>query len=282
MAFTTRVKESLNRGLRPLNLRVDTLTARRIEEERIAALERARHFERPVFPLPPGFRSLDPKPVLDAVAAFRPRFTDFEDPARNDVGYSFDNIFYTSPDAEVLYALVRSRSPGKILEVGSGNSTKIIRQAIRDGSLPTRLVSIDPSPRLDIRHLADESRRAALGSTSDLDRLDPGDFLFIDSSHVIRTGNDAVFLYLEVLPRVPAGAIVQVHDVFLPYDYPKRWVLDWEFNEQYLVQAILQFGGGFDVLWAGHYLQRSLPDFADHFPHAAHRTATSLWLLKTR
>ena len=281
MAFTTRVKEALNRRLAPFNLRIDTLTARRIEERRVAALERASHFERPVFPLPPALQSLDPRPVLDAVAAYRPRFADFEDPALNDVGYSFDNIYYTSPDAEVLYSLVRSRSPGKIVEIGSGNSTKISRQAIRDGGLSTRLISIDPSPRIEIAHLTDESRRSALSTTSRLEEIGAGDFLFIDSSHVIRAGNEVAFLYLDVLPRLPAGTIVQVHDIFLPYEYPKQWALDWEYDEQYLVQAILQFGTGFEVLWAGYYLQRTLPDFAAHFPRAE-RPGTSLWLLKTR
>ena len=76
--------------------------------------------------------------------------------------------------------------------------------------------------------------------------------------------------------------LVQIHDVFLPYDYPSELLesgaLGW--NEQYLVQAMLAQGGGFAVLWPGHFLQRTRPDFAANFPHNTGWRAQSLWLRK--
>ena len=91
--------------------------------------------------------------------------------------------------------------------------------------------------------------------------LESGDVLFIDSSHVIKTGNDVRFLYHEVLPRLAPGVVVHVHDVFLPWDYPEEWVMDGRgWNEQYLLQSFLQFNSAFEVLAANCWLARSHPD----------------------
>lgn len=285
MAFTTRVKDRINRALAGVNLRLDTLTARRAEDQRLAALLRAGHFSRPALPLPHAFEALAVEDILAAVAAYAPQIDRFADPGRNDVSYSFDNIYFTSPDAEVLYAMLRTHRPRTVIEVGSGHSTRIMRQAVIDGRLPTRVIAIDPQPRRDIAGMADVCHREAAGAGTDpalFAALQAGDFLFVDSSHEIRTGNDVVFLFLTVLPRLPAGVIVHVHDVFLPYDYPEEWVVRerWGFNEQYLVHGILAFGDAFDVLWAGHFLQRTLGGFSGHFPHLRQRVAQSLWLRK--
>ena len=114
--------------------------------------------------------------------------------------------------------------------------------------------------------------------------LQPGDFLFIDSSHEFTIGNDVVYLFLKLIPLLPAGVIIHVHDVFLPYDYPRAWIVDERkpWAEQYLVQALLWYSDCFEVLWAGHYLQRTRQDFAAHFPHATNIRAQSMWLRKRR
>ncbi|ETW98279.1 MAG: hypothetical protein ETSY1_19350 [Candidatus Entotheonella factor] len=119
-----------------------------------------------------------------------------------------------------------------------------------------------------------------LGDT--LNQLRSGDVLFIDSSHEIGVGNDVIFLYLQLIPRLPQGTLIHIHDIFLPYDYPRSWVIDerWGFTEQYLVQALLTYSDAFEVIWASYYLQQTLPQFAIYFPHAQHRTGKSLWLRK--
>lgn len=224
-------------------------------------------------------------PLLETICRYGPRFDDFEDPSRNDVGYTFNNDYFSSPDTEVLYTIVRQFQPRMVVEVGSGNSTQIIRQAVLDGQLKTRLISIDPQPRMENSALADEVYRTRvewLRSGELFRSFKAGDILFIDSSHVIKTGNDVVFLYLIVLPELPPGVLIHIHDVFLPYDYPREWVMEKrrEWNEQYLVQALLMSTNAFEVLWAGHFLQRTRVDFAQHFPHLNGRVAGSLWLRK--
>jgi hypothetical protein len=87
-------------------------------------------------------------------------------------------------------------------------------------------------------------------------QLGSGDILFIDSSHTVKIGSDVNYLFLEVLPRLNPGVIVHVHDIFLPFEYRRDWVLD-EFRfwtEQYLLQAFLTFNCEFEVLLANYYL----------------------------
>ena len=89
--------------------------------------------------------------------------------------------------------------------------------------------------------------------------LEANDIVFIDSSHVVKIGSDVVYEFLELLPRLKAGVMVHFHDIFLPAEYPKSWVLEdrrfW--NEQYLLQAFLAFNSAFEVMMAGSFLHLS-------------------------
>jgi hypothetical protein len=284
MQFSTLAKNNLNRLLGLANLRVETLTRRRAEERRLARLADSGHFARPVFPVPKSFELADVAGLLQALPQFRKRFDTFRDAAANDVRFCFANDYFRSPDVEVLYTLIRTYRPARMIEVGSGNSTKVARQAILDGGLKTHLLSIDPQPRAEVDSLADECVRQPVEQSDPalFDALRDGDILFIDSSHEVRVGNDGAFLYSTILPRLACGVLVQIHDVFLPYDYPadllENGALGW--NEQYVVQAMLAQGGGFAVLWPGHFLQRARADFAGNFPHNTGWRAQSLWLRK--
>src|SRR5687767_12643226 len=135
MALTTRLKSGLNAVLRPVNVHVDSLTAETHALERLRGLDQSGYFDQAVFPVPPAFTRMDCGLIWNALETWSRRFDDFEHPSRNQVGYCLDNGFFYSPDAEVLYCVVRQFRPGTILEVGSGHSTKLSRQAIIDGDL---------------------------------------------------------------------------------------------------------------------------------------------------
>jgi predicted O-methyltransferase YrrM len=287
MAITTKIKEVLNAALAQANLRIDSLSAERAEMARLEGLCAAGHFIQPVFPVLPSFEKSSARIVFENLPQHRARFEDLQNAGRNRVGYAFDNDYFSSPDTEVLYTLVRQLQPRQVVEVGSGNSTRITRQAIADGALATKLISIDPAPRREVAEFCDESFRERVEGSGALTRLrglQAGDFLFIDSSHEVKTGNDVVFLLLNVLPQLPAGVVIHIHDIFLPFEYPENWVRDfrWGWTEQYLVQAMLAFSDAFETIWPGHYLQRTQPNFAQHFPHLNGRTAYSLWLRKVK
>jgi predicted O-methyltransferase YrrM len=225
----------------------------------------------------------DPAPVVAAIADYRERIGALRAASANGVGYDPSNDYFGLADASVLYAMVRTHQPRTLLEVGSGNSTRVSRQAIRDGGLATRIVAFDPSPRVDIEPLVDEWHRQPVETSAIegvFDRLQPGDILFIDSSHELRPANDCVFLYLRAIPALAPGVVVHVHDVFLPYDYPQSWVCDLKYpwNEQYLVHSMLMRGSAFDVLWPGFYLQRTRREFREWLRLPDDRAAQSLWL----
>lgn len=283
MAVTTKLKTLINSGLSRVNLQLDTLTVRKREVRRLQHLVEAGYFDAPAFPVPDSIRDARPAPILDELSLHSRRFEDLRAAAANPVGYDFDNGFFTSPDAEVLYCVIRRHKPRRIVEVGSGNSTKISRLAVIDGEIESRLISIDPQPRTGIDALADEVYRDPVEIVRDralFAQLRENDVLFIDSSHELLAGNDLVYLYLNVIPTLSPGVLVHIHDVFLPYDYRPEWLLEHRlaYTEQYLVQAMLQCAGRFTVIWPGYYLQRTLTGFSDHFPHMGGRDALSLWL----
>lgn len=283
MTFSTQVKSIINSGLNRVGLQLDTLTAYRRETTRVQALQDAGYFDEPAFPVPVSFLDASPDLIFDDLLRYAPRFADFSHPARNAVGFSFDNGFFSSPDAEVLYCMIRRYKPRRIVEVGSGNSTKISRLALIDGGIESRLISIDPQPRVEIDELADQVCRESVENLEDLScflELRKDDVLFIDSSHELRAGNDLTHLYLKVLPMLASGVLIHIHDVFLPYDYRPEWLLTErvQYAEQYLVQIMLQSLGNLEVVWPGYYLQRTLIGFSDIFPHRKRRDAQSLWL----
>lgn len=279
-------KNAVNRVLRYANARVESLTLDKLEEQRLGAVVSTGYFDHPIFPVPNSFLRMNCDELLREVETHQSRMRELAQPPRDAGAYSLENGYFTSPDAEVLYAIVHHHKPSRIVEVGSGNSTKLMRVAVRDAGLTTHISSIDPIPRTDIDGVSDFILRQAvecLEPEQIAGQLAPNDILFIDSSHTARPCGDVAFLFLRVLPLLAKGVIVHVHDFFAPYDYPKEWIVDfhWPWNEQYLVQAILSFGNAFEVLWAGHYLQRTRSDFDRYFPLRQGRRASSLWLQKT-
>ncbi len=150
------------------------------------------------------------------------------------------NKWFSGLDAMALYAVVASRHPRRITEVGSGHSTKFAARAIRDHRLETTIVSIDPQPRAEIDQLCNRivRSRAENVDLALFDDLAAGDILFIDSSHRVYTGSDVTMLFLDVVPRLRPGVLLHIHDIFLPWDYPAKWTSRY-YSEQYLLASLL-------------------------------------------
>lgn len=144
-------------------------------------------------------------------------------------------------DTVSLYCFARRRRPARYVEVGSGQSTKVIDRARRDGGLRLEITSIDPQPRTEVDGICDRPVRLPL-ETVDLDAcfggLAAGDMVFFDGSHRVLPNSDCVAFYLDVLPSLPPGVLVGVHDIWLPDDYPQDFLGLW-WSEQYLVAALL-------------------------------------------
>jgi hypothetical protein len=174
---------------------------------------------------------------------------------------SWINRFMEGLDAIALSCILLDRKPSRYVEIGSGNSTKFARHAIERGGLATSITSIDPQPRAEIDSLCDRFVRATL-EDSDLslfEELRAGDLLFYDGSHRVFTNSDATVFFLEVLPRLPAGVLVHIHDIFLPSDYPPEWNARL-YSEQYLLAAmLLSSEPGFDIILPVNFIRGSEP-----------------------
>ena len=198
------------------------------------------------------------------------------------------NPMFGGTDALALYGMVRHFRPRRVIEVGSGFSTRLFVEAARRNG-PTDILCIEPYPDAILKRgslpitLMEQCVQDV--SVSTFERLDSGDFLFIDSSHVVRIGGDVSHLLLEVLPQLKPGVIVHLHDIFLPRQPPREWVADqlrfW--SEQDLLQAFLAFNGAFEILLSNAYLRlRHEAVMQEVFPRSDWWGGGSFWIRRVR
>lgn len=186
--------------------------------------------------------------------------------------FDFTNDYFAGLDAALYYALIRDLRPARVIEIGSGMSTRIAAIALdRNRAAGHRgdLICVEPfpQPRLTkdmpaVTLIEQPVERVPLDT---FDTLQANDILFIDSSHAVKFGGDVCREFLEILPRLSAGVWVHVHDIFFPHDYPEPWLLERRlaFNEQYLLEAFLAFNRTFSVRAANYWLGLEHRDDAD-------------------
>ena len=243
----------------------------------------------------------DAYPLAEAVlaraaAAFESRLAELEDYGADlaRIGTHgapeprWDQDWFPTLDAAIAYGFVRRLAPARIVEVGSGHSTRFLMRAAADGGAALSLTAIDPAPRAKltappgVRLEILSDRVEALGVAPFAD-LSSGDILSIDSSHLLLPGSDVDLLLGSVLPSLPAGVTVQIHDIFLPDDYPEDW--RWRgYNEQLGVLPLL-LGSDWQLLFASHYVASRLSEAVARspvaaLPEAAGARPSSLWLRK--
>lgn len=168
---------------------------------------------------------------------------------KSDEDPSWLNGWLPAFDGLGIYGCISNLKPSLFIEIGSGNSTKFARRAIRDQGLNTKITSIDPYPRAEINSLCDTIIRKPL-QDADLiifDKLESGDVLYVDGSHYCLQNSDVTVIFLELLPKLKSGVIVEFHDIFLPYDYHPEWKERY-YSEQYMLATALLLGDRFDVM----------------------------------
>ena len=195
------------------------------------------------------------------------------------------NGLFDGADALVAYCMIRHFQPRLIIEVGSGFSSLVLGQAAEKNK-NSDLICIEPFPREFLREGFPGLQSLIEKKVQDIgleffSQLASGDILFIDSSHTVKIGGDVNYLFLEVLPRLHPGVIVHVHDIFLPFEYRRDWVMD-EFRfwtEQYLLRAFLTFNSEFEVLLANYYLSRYHEEhLRATFPNLPRWIGGSFWM----
>jgi predicted O-methyltransferase YrrM len=215
----------------------------------------------------------------------------FKEQANQQHRYHWVNDFYSFGDASVYFGLISLFKPKKIIEIGSGFSSALALDTRDYLGLETQLTFIEPYPHILNQLLRDSDRQTVTliedkvqnVSLDVFAALEPNDILFVDSSHVMKTGSDVCFEIFEILPVLKPGVIVHFHDIFFPFEYPEKWVLSDKraWNELYALRAFLMYNNAFDILFFNHYFMKRFPDEA-HNPATpfAKNCGGGLWMVK--
>jgi predicted O-methyltransferase YrrM len=216
-------------------------------------------------------------------------FTDI----KNERRYYYNNGYYLHSDAIFLYSMIRYFHPRRIVEIGAGFSSAAMLDSVDSlGYQDTVFTFIDPYPdrlrsvlrkedhlRCTILEKRLEDVEVTIG-----DQLTENDILFVDSSHVCKTGSDVNKIILEILPRLNSRVLIHFHDLFFPFEYPKSWVLDWNsfgWNEDYFLRAFLMYNTNFEIVFFNTFLEQFYKErFMRIMPDCLKHPGGSLWIRK--
>jgi hypothetical protein len=215
--------------------------------------------------------------------------TPFHESLRPPFHYAFDNPYYSWGDGSVLHAMIRHHRPRSIIEIGSGWSSACTVDTVEQYlDNDCKMTFIEPYPTLFLNLIGEAASRVRIFENpvqqvplSIFDALHAGDILFIDSSHVMRTGSDVCFELFEILPRLSPGVLVHFHDMFWPFEYPRSWVVEENrsWNELYAVRAFLSYNSNWRIILFNDYLAKlERPMIESTYPKFLRNSGGALWL----
>lgn len=185
-----------------------------------------------------------------------------------ELSFDFFNDFYGELDAAIYYTILRENKPAKVIEIGCGYSTQIAALALsrnQQEGKNSKIICIEPYPKLQLTEANLEveliTEKVENIDLKIFEQLGAGDILFIDSTHTVKFGSDVCREILEILPKISSGALIHFHDIFFPYDYPPKWLIEERraWNEQYMLEAFLTYNDCFEILLANHLLSVDYP-----------------------
>ncbi|MBN8686801.1 MAG: class I SAM-dependent methyltransferase [Chitinophagales bacterium] len=206
-------------------------------------------------------RQADYKALLEKAIKYKAALLTIQqqDNDKNSLQPAWDNKYLPGMDIIMLYTLLATIRPKRYFEIGSGHSTKVAAKAIREQQLNTSITCIDPQPRTEISSLAQRMIRQPLENTDTaiFSELEENDILFVDNTHRLLPNSDTMVFFLEILPRLKKGVYVQLHDVYLPYDYPE-FMCERFYSEQYaLAIALLANPAKYKIVLPNYYIHEN-------------------------
>lgn len=197
----------------------------------------------------------------------------------------WDQDWFPALDAAIAYGMIRHYQPARIVEIGSGHSTRFLARAVTDGGMATRMTAVDPAPRAEIEGLDVTFVRSTIQKAGEapFSEIAAGDVVSMDSSHILMPGTDVDMILNRVFAALPPGVLLHIHDIFLPDGYPDDWT--WRgYNEQNAVAPMIT-SGGYDLLWSSHYAATRMAypiagSVVDRLPTVPGAHPSSLWLRK--
>jgi predicted O-methyltransferase YrrM len=178
--------------------------------------------------------------------------------------YYYRHGSYGFTDALVLSALLQVRTPKRFIEVGSGATSAVLLDTLEHlMSAEIDLTFIQPYPKA-LQQVVREEDKSKYKLITDkvqnvdiclYDQLEAGDMLFIDSTHIAKTGSDVVHEIIEILPRLKPGVLIHFHDIFYPFEYPAKWIVEGSrsWNEMYMLRAYLQDNPSYRIVMFNNY-----------------------------
>ncbi len=241
----------------------------------------------------PGINLRDAE-QLELLHALKPYYGEIPFPAEasKEFRYFYQNINFSFSDASLFYCLIRHIRPKRIIEAGSGYSSCVtIDTNERHFENRIRCTFIEPYPQLlfDLLHDGDRDRIEVLPRTlqevpiETFMQLEDNDILFIDSTHVSKTGSDVNFILFNILPVLKRGVWIHFHDIFFPFEYPAWWVYQGRaWNEIYILRAFLQDNPSYRIeLFTSQIIERHRAFFEQSMPRILANEPGSIWLRKT-
>lgn len=205
--------------------------------------------------------------------------------------YYFRNSYFSYGDGLLLGSILRYYRPGKILEIGSGFSSALmldINQKFLNGN--TELIFIEPFPKDRLHNLLSQDdvntariieQKVQDVSLREFENLQKGDILFIDSSHIVKTGSDVNHILFSILPILRPGVLIHFHDIFHPFEYPKKWILDgFGWNEIYFLRSFLMNNKDYKILLFSDYLSKYHRDKLEKTANFLKSPGSSFWIEK--
>lgn len=236
--------------------------------------------------------NLRTKEQLKLVTQFAQYYNDMPFNAeRNDkVRYYFENGYYSYTDAIVLYSVIRHFKPKKIIEIGSGYSSAVTldtNELFFNHKIDLTFIDPDLTRLYSLMKGVDKHKVKTFESKVQsipieiFLSLEASDVLFIDSTHVTKTGSDVNYILFEILPLLKSGVLIHFHDIFYPFEYPKEWVYKgFNWNENYILKAFLMYNENFEIKIFSHYLHLHHKEAFLELPLAYQNTGGNLWIEK--
>ena len=236
--------------------------------------------------------NLNEKKQIEQVHQFQEYYSDipWSSDAREGLIYYFDNIYYSYTDGIFLYSMIRHHKPNRIVEIGSGFSSALMadtNELFCNNKI--HLTFIEPFPmrlknllkKKDSKNISILKKKVQDVPIKIFEDLRPGDFLFIDSSHVSKTGSDVNYVLFDILPQIRRGVFIHFHDIFYPFEYPKQWVHEGRnWNEIYLLRAFLTSNPDYQILLFSSYLHAYHKTIFENMPLCYQNRGGNLWLEK--
>lgn len=213
----------------------------------------------------------------------------FNDEKSSQNRYYFNNNSYSYTDAIILYSFIRHFKPKNIIEIGSGFSSAVMLDTNELFKMNMNLTFIEPYPKslFNIFKNGDKNKHTIIDTkvqnvaVEEFKKLNKNDILFIDSSHVSKTGSDVNYELFKILPNLNSGVIIHIHDVFYPFEYPKHWVKQGRnWNENYLLRAFLSFNNDFEILHFSHFIHEHFKNAFKNMPLTYKNTGGNFWMIK--